>query len=535
MKLNLLDWVVIAVYAVVVITVGLRAGRKQHTSEGYFLAGRRLKWPFIGASIYAANISAEHFVGLAGCGYVTGLAYGCYEWIAVFCLIPLIVLFLPFYIRNRIYTVPEFLERRFGPAVRLCFSAFMVLLSVLAKVSISLWAASLVFHELLGWNQYAVIWGVGLVTALYTMKGGLSAVVFTDAIQTVILISAAIILTGFGLHEVGGIAALHAKLNPSMFSMVKPATDPDLPWPGVFFGVFLVGTFYFSMDQVLVQRVFAAKNLNEGRLGATFCAFLKTMNPLILVGPGIIAAALYPGLDKGDLAYPTLLKNLMPTGLLGLTIAGITAALMGHLSATYNSVGTLVTRDFYLKIRPDASQDQQILIGRAAVLAVCVLGALWAPVIGQSKSMFIYLQSVSAYLMIPFAGIFIFAVFWKRVNAAGVLACMFTALILCPTMMLNNEKHFLPFMNHPLLKPWLHGAMIVGFVCMAVMVVVSLLTAPPPAAMLKHTTVSSLWGSEAQGMADDVMMAPETHWYRDYRLWLTIVSTGTAIAWYIMR
>ena len=269
MTLNLLDWVVIAVYAVVVITVGLRAGRQQHTSEGYFLAGRRLKWPFIGASIYAANISAEHFVGLAGCGYVTGLAFGCYEWIAVFCLIPLIVLFLPFYIRNRIYTVPEFLERRFGPAVRLCFSAFMVLLSVLAKVSISLWAASLVFHELLGWDQYAVIWGVGLVTALYTMKGGLSAVVFTDAIQTVILIAAAIILTGIGLHEVGGVAALHAKLDPSMFSMVKPATDPDLPWPGVFFGVFLVGTFYFSMDQVLVQRVFAAKNLNEGRLGAT--------------------------------------------------------------------------------------------------------------------------------------------------------------------------------------------------------------------------------------------------------------------------
>ena len=197
------------------IAVGLRAGRKQHTSEGYFLAGRRLRWPFIGASIYAANISTEHFVGLAGVGYVTGLAIGCYEWIAVFCLIPLIVLFLPFYIKTRIYTVPEFLERRFGPSVRLVFSAFMVVLSVLAKVSVSLWAASLVFNEVLGWNQMVVIWGVGLVTALYTMKGGLSAVVFTDAIQTVVLILAAVIMTAIGLHEVGGYEAK---------PVVRPAT-----------------------------------------------------------------------------------------------------------------------------------------------------------------------------------------------------------------------------------------------------------------------------------------------------------------------
>jgi SSS family solute:Na+ symporter len=289
------------------------------------------------------------------------------------------------------------------------------------------------------------------------------------------------------------------------------------------------------MDQVLVQRVFAAKNLNEGRLGATFCAFLKTLNPIILVGPGLIAAALYPGLASGDLAYPTLLKNLMPTGLLGLTIAGITAALMGHLSATYNSVGTLITRDFYLKIKPDADQDRQILVGRISVLSVFVLGALWAPVIGQSKSMFIYLQNVQAYLMIPFAGIFLFAVFWRRTNAPGVLACMLAALVLCPTMMLNNQKHFLPFMNHPLLKPWLHGALIVGLLCMLVLVVVSLLTPAPAPEKLKNTTVHSLWGTDAQAMAEDEMMAPETCWYRDYRLWLTIVSTGTAVAWYIMR
>jgi len=535
MHLALIDWTVIAVYAAIILSIGLRAGRKQHTSEGYFLAGRRLRWPFVGASIYSANISAEHLVGLAGCGYISGLAFGCYEWMAVFCLIPLIVLFLPFYIRNRIYTVPEFLERRFSNGVRLCFSAFMLLLSVLAKISISLWAASLVFHELLGWDQITVIWAVGFVTAVYTMKGGLSAVVFTDAIQAAILIAASIILTGLGLRQVGGVAALHAKLDPAFFSMVKPATDPDLPWPGVFIGVFLLGTFYFSMDQVLVQRVFAAKDLNEGRLGATFCAFLKTLNPFILVGPGLIAAALYPGLAKGDMAYPTLLKNLMPPGLLGLTVAGITAALMGHLSATYNSVGTLLTRDFYLKWDPDANQDRQILVGRIAVLSVFIFGALWAPMIGRSTSLFIYLQKVQAYLMIPFAGIFLFAIFWRRANTPGVVACMLSALVLCPTMMLNNEMHFLSFMNHPLLKPWLHGAILVGVACMIVLVVVSLLTPPPAPEKLKNTTVYSLWGTEARETEADAMMAPETHWYRDYRPWLTLVAAGTAFAWYAFR
>jgi len=540
MKLSLLDWSIIAIYAVVVITVGLLAGRKQTTSEGYFLAGRRLRWPFIGASIYAANISTEHFVGLAGCGYATGLAFGAYEWIAVFCLVPLIMLFLPFYIKNKIYTVPEFLERRFGSGVRLCFSGFMILLSVLAKISISLWAASVVFHDILGWDQMVVIWVVGLVTALYTMKGGLSAVVFTDAIQSTVLIIAAIIMTAIGLHEVGGIEVLKAKLDPVMFSMVRPATDPDLPWPGVFIGVFFVGTFYFSMDQVLVQRVFAAKNLNEGRLGATFCAFLKTLNPIILVGPGLIAAVLYPAalhpeLAKNqDLAYPMLLKNLMPAGLLGLTIAGITAALMGHLSATYNSIATLVTRDFYLKLRPEADQPRQILVGRIAVLSVFVLGALWAPMIGHSKSMFVYLQTVSSYLMMPFAGIFLFAVLWRRANAQGVLACMGTALVLCPLMMWNSQRHFIPFLDHPLLKHWLHSAMLVALICMAVLVVVTMLTAPPPPEQLVNTTVHGLWGRNRDTEAE-AMLNQKVFFLKDYRLWLTIVCAGTALAWYIMR
>ena len=539
MHLTTLDWFIVAAYLILVITIGMRVGRKQTTSEGYFLAGRRLRWPFIGASIYAANISTEHFVGLAGTAYAIGLAIGVYEWIAVFCLVPLIVLFLPFYMINKIYTVPEFLERRFSPGVRLLFSGFMLAMSVVAKVAISLWAAAIVFHEVLGWNQLTVIWVVGLLTALYTMKGGLGAVVYTDAVQTVVLLMAAVLLTTIGLHTIGGFTALQARINnPAMFSMVRPATDPNLPWPGIFFGVFLVGAFYFSADQVLVQRVFAARDLNEGRKGAVFCAFLKTLNPVILVLPGIIAKALYPNLEKADDAYPTLLKNLMPAGLLGLTIAGLTAALMGHLSATYNSIATLFTRDFYLKFRPEATQSRQILVGRIAVLCVFIMGAFWAPIIGGYKSLFIYLQNVQAYLMMPFACIFFFAVLWKRINAPGVMVCLIASFILCPVMMYNNqlkpEDQWFQLLNTPLLTPWLHRAMITTLFCVILLVAVSLLTPKPAAARLSNTTVHSLWG-RARDAETEAMLHPKVSLLKDYRLWLTIVCVGTAWAWYVMR
>ncbi len=533
MTLHFLDWFIIAIYVAVILVIGLYIVKRQDTSEGYFLAGRKLRWPFIGASLFASNISAEHIVGLAGSGFAVGMAFGGFEWMAVYCLIPLVLLFLPFYIKNKIYTVPEFLEKRFGPSVRLLFSAMMIILSVLTKISISLWASSIVFSEILGWDKMTVIWVVGLITAIYTMKGGLSAVVYTDAIQTTVLLIAAIILTVLGLHHVGGWNGLHAKLDSGMFEMIKPATHPDVPWPGMFFGVFLLGSFYWSMDQVLVQRVFAAKSLNEGRLGAVFCASLKLSTPFLLVLPGLIAKALYPDIDKPDQAYTTLLKNLMPTGLLGLTIAGIAAALMGHISATYNSVSTLFTRDFFLKIRPKASQNQQVMVGRIAVLTIFVLGALWAPIIGQFKSLFVYLQMVQAYLMMPFAGIFFMAVLWKRTNTIGVMACMITAFIISPIMMIDTQKHFLqdylPFMGHPLIQPFLHGAILQFLVCLFVMIFISLLTSPEPAEKLVHTTYN--WNRQKE----EQVLQPKLGLLQDYRLWLALVVGITTILWYLMR
>jgi len=526
MTLRWTDWAAIAGYICVIASASLFLSRKPKSSEDYFLAGRSLRWPLIGASLFAANISAEHFVGLAGSGYSGGMAVGGYEWSAVFCLVPLIALFLPFYLKNRIFTVPEFLEQRYGPGIRLFFSGFMVILSVLTKISISLWASSLVFSSLLGWNPLSVIWVVGLGTALYTMKGGLRVVVYTDALQAVVLLAAALVLTLVGLRQVGGWAGLHAKLAPEMFSMVRPATDADYPWPGMLIGVFLAGSFYWSMDQVLVQRAFAAKNLDEGRKGAILCGFLKLSTPFLLVLPGLIAKALYPSLPKPDQAYGALLQGIMPAGFLGLTISGIGAALMGHISATYNSVSTLVTRDFYLRWRPRATQTQQIRFGRTAVLVVFILGSLWAPMIGRFGNLFTYLQKVQVFLMLPFAGIFFAGVLWRRTTAKGVVACLCTAGIVCPLLMLDGEFHFLPFMDTPLLRPWLHAAVLAYAVSQVALILVSLATRRTPEEKLSGTTLGQWRTLVAPGAGSGL---------HDYRIWLSVLLLTAAGLWYTLR
>jgi len=517
-----IDWIIVLIYAVVIFAVGFFVVKKPKTSEGYFLAGRKLRWPFIGASLLASNISAEHFVGLAGGGYLVGMAIGAaYEWSAIFCLLPLILVFLSFYLKNKIYTVPEFLERRFSPSVRSLLSWIMVIFSILTKISISLWASALVFQTLFQWDPRLVIWIVATITALYTMKGGLTTVVYTDAIQTVVLLSAACVLTVLGLHEVGGLGALHARVPAELFKAFRPMTDPNIPWTGAIFGVIcLGGAFYWSMDQVLVQRAFAARDLNEGRKGAIFAGALKLLIPFVLVVPGIISRALWPDLPNADLAYPKLLGAVMPHGLLGLTVAGISAALMGHMSATFNSISTMFTRDFYLKLRPNAEHKRQILVGRIAVAAVALMGALWAPIIGKFGSLWDYLQQVSFGLVIPFAGVFFIGVAWKRITTKGVWAGTLTgfgiAILLMADRMwahLYGHAPFLPFMHTKYLEPWLHGAIIEFLISAAVMIAVSLRTVPEPAGKLAMTTIA--WG---------VKSAEERiPFRRSYKPWLAIV------------
>ena len=417
------DVVVIAIYFAIVFSIGFYFARKERTSEDYFLASRNVGWFAIGASLFVSNISTEHFIGLAGSGATSGLAVGHFEWLA--CLILLILgwVFVPFYLRSNVFTMPEFLERRFNRSCSVYLASISILAYIFTKISVHLYAAAVVLERVVGWNPMTAAIVLVVATGMYTIAGGLAAVIYTDLVQTIILIIGAVVLTAVGLHEVGGIAGLRAALPPHYFSMIKPMKHPEFPWTGIFFGAPILGIWYWCTDQVIVQRVLSAKDEGHAKAGTIFAGFLKILPVFILVLPGLIAFALYPQLFRaengvvmnGDIAYPTLIVNLLPVGLVGLMIAALMAALMGAMSSVFNSASTLVTLDFYKKVKPDATELQLVAFGRVATGVLVVLGVLWVPFIRLiNAQLFIYLQSVQAYISPPIAVCFILGILDRK-------------------------------------------------------------------------------------------------------------------------
>src|SRR5690348_4369504 len=317
--LNFFDAFVILISLLVVVGAVLRAVGKKRSGTEYFLAGRDLAWPFVGMSLFASNISAEHVIGMAGDGYRIGLVAGGYEWVGAWDLIILAALFAPLYLRGKIFTIPEFLERRFGWSLRALLSANLLLINVLTKNAIDLWAGSLLFTVLFGWKQTWVMIAMSAFTALYTMKGGLRAVVYADMVQGTWLILSCAFLIVLGLYKVGGWHALVAQLPAGHTQMVKPLTS-ELPITGFLIANVFAGMFYWCMDQTNVQRVLGARTITHGQRGAMFAGFLKLLVPFILVLPGVIARVLYPNLKTFDSAYPQLVAGLLPVGLRGLAL-----------------------------------------------------------------------------------------------------------------------------------------------------------------------------------------------------------------------
>ncbi len=533
MRLALLNWLVVAAYFVIIFTIALRLIRKHETAEGYFLAGRKMTWPFIGASIFAANISAEHFVGLAGSGYQHGLAVGGFEWMGIYVLvISLAGIFLPFYLRAKLYTIPEFLERRYCSGLRIYLAVLVVILSVLAWVAASLSASSRLLSVVTGWDKSTIVWSIAILTALYTMKGGLRVVIYTDFVQVIVMIFAAITLTLLGLREIGGVSGLAHHLNRASFSMIRPATDPDYPWPGMFIGLFFAGSFYWAMNQVIVQRALAAKDLDQGQKGAVFAAFLKILPVFILVTPGLIAKVMYPTLKAPDDAYPTLVGNLMPIGLRGLTIAGLCAALMGHLSATYNSLATIVARDLYLKVRPDASQENQVRIGWFTIAAVAVLGALCAPLPSMFGTLWDYVQFVNLFMTVPIVCAFFLGIFWRRANSAGAIASAVFGTVAAVIFMIDTKiVQILPsWFQAGFAKPWMNRVILQLLVCAVIMVVVTLLTKAP-----KQESISGLIAGWRVAGADGALPPIGAGWWRSYGPWAILVMLITSGLWYALR
>jgi solute:Na+ symporter, SSS family len=496
-----LDHFILVAYFAVIFGIGAHFFRRAKTSKSYFLADRNVGWIAIGASLFASNISSEHFIGLAGSGASSGLAVGSFEWLAVFMAMILAWVFVPFYLRSGVYTMPEFLERRYGPACRWYLTSISVIAYVVTKISVSLYAGALVLRAVAGWDFYTSATVMVIATGIYTIFGGLAAVIYTELLQAVVLIAGAVVLTLIGLGEVGGMAGLRAAVPDDFFHMIKPASDPAFPWTGIFFGAPILGIWYWCTDQMIVQRVLGAKNEAHARGGALLCGALKILPVFVLVLPGLIARALYPDLS-GDEAYPTLMIRLLPSGLTGFMVAALMAALMSSLAATFNSASTLVTFDIYKVLKPAATETQLVRVGRLVTVVMVGLSMLWVPFIRYlSSEVYIYLQSVQAYISPPIAAVFLVGVFWPRANRYGAIASLLVGAVLGASrfiLELNRDAAFVS--GSALLSTFvginfLHIAVLLFVISLVVLVGVSLATQPESLTKLRGLTFFTLEAS----------------------------------------
>jgi len=450
--LEQLDWIVLGIYFFVLLGVAVWVFiQKNNNTEDYFLAGRNAGWFVIGASIFASNIGSEHVVGLAGTGYESGTPMAHYELHAWIVLL-LGWLFLPFYIRSGVYTTPEFLEKRFDSRSRWFLSVFSLLAYVLTKVSITIYAGGIVVSELLGIPFWHGAIGIVIFTGIYTVIGGLKAVIYTETLQTVILIFGSLLITILGLYEVGGWGQLRetvTSVSPDHFDMWRPISDPNFPWTGMLIGGTIVGIWYWCTDQYIVQRTLAANNITIARRGAIFGAYLKLLPILIFLMPGIIAFALTLQepetyiVDRADRAFPMLVKTLLPVGIKGLVAGGLMAALMSSLASVFNSCSTIFTIDIYKKIKPDMSEKSLIKIGKIATFVIVLLGIIWIPIMDKIGGgvMYQYLQNVQSYIAPPVTAVFLLGIIWKRVTSDGAIYTLISGLILL-LLRLGSEIYF---------------------------------------------------------------------------------------------
>ena len=501
-SLTSLDWIVIAGYFILLLGVAAWViMQKQKNSEDYFLAGRNMGWFVVGASIFASNIGSEHVVGLAGSGAADKfplLIYELHAWIVVL----LGWLFLPFYVRAGVFTMPEFLEKRFGPKARWFLSLFSLAAYVLTKVSVTLYAGGIVISTLLGVTFMQGALATVVLTGIYTVLGGMRAVVYTETLQAIILVIGAATLTFLGLDAVGGWNSAVETVGPEYMNMWRSMDDKDYPWHWLVLSSSIVGIWYWCTDQVIVQRVLTAKNIKEGRRGSIFGAFLKLMPVFLFLIPGVIALVLKMRgelqWETPDQAFPSLMMHILPSGLRGLVAAGLMAALMSSLASVFNSCSTLITIDIYKKLVPTASEKNMVQVGRIATGFVVVLGILWVPIIEKlaGGTLYEYLQGVQAYIAPPITAVFLLGIFSSRINNKGALATLFSGLFIAIIRIgLEVTKDSLSndgLLYHIADMNFLKFSSFFFLYCVAVTVLVSIFTKAPAKNDLEGLTFSTI-------------------------------------------
>jgi SSS family solute:Na+ symporter len=489
--MQFLDILCLALYFLAVAAIGWWCSRRtQGSSDDYFLAGRGIGWAAIGASLFASNISAEHFIGLTGTGASSGLAVGQFEWLACLILLLLGWLFVPFYLRTGVFTMPEFLERRYDRFCRNYLSAVSLVAYVFTKISVSVYAGALVLETILGWNTWVGAIALLVSTGVYTVFGGLMAVIYTDFMQAFVLIGGAVALTGIAVTKVGGLAALVSQVPASHMSVWHGASHPDFPWTGILFGAPILGIWYWCTDQMIVQRTLSAKDVEDAQRATLFAGFLKILPVFILVLPGIAGSVLFPDVPP-DKLYATMVHQLLPPGLKGLVVAGLLAALMSSLSSVFNSASTLVVMDFYRVWRPQAEDKELVRVGQLSTIGLVAVGLAWLPFLKlMSEQLYVYLQSVQAYISPPIATVFLLGVLWKGANALGARVTLLLGFLVGALRFVSEVGVKAGWIS----SPWLVALVEVNFLHFAVglaalsvltLVVVSKLSGGPNIEQLK--------------------------------------------------
>ncbi len=544
------DLVMVAIYVVFIVGLGFYFAKRTKTTDDYFLAGRSLTWWLIGFSLFASNVSSSTLVGLSSAAFSSGISVYNYEWMAALVLIVFLVFFLPFYLKTRVYTMPEFLERRFDQRSRYYFSALLVMMNITIDTAAALYAGALVvqiiYPEIPLWLSVVVL---GIVAGIYTIAGGLKAVVYTDAVQAVLLLIGALLVAVLSFNAIGGSwSDIAARIPEGDLSIIRPASDPVMPWPGVITGVFLLGFYFWGTNQFMVQRTLAAKDLNHGRWGALFAGLLKLPIIFIMVLPGIFGRLLYPAADypalaqNPDLIFPTLMFDLLPVGVRGLIIAALVAAIMSSVDSTLNSASTLVTMDFIKKLKPAASNHALVIAGRIVTFVFMALAIVWAPQIIKFPNIWTYLQQMLAYLAPPIVACFFAGVFWKRANGHGAFAglvvghlaaAVFFVLalsgsIIVQTHALTPEEVQMAAAGTPVIH-FLYLAPILLVISLLALVVVSFATAKPDAEVVRTLTWSPTVFAEEKPALDQLP------WYKNYRYQsaaMLVVIAIFVIAWW---
>ena len=487
MKSNLttLDAIIFGIYILGVLALGIYASRKgRRTKRDYFLAGDKLPWWMIGGSILAANISTHQIVGVMGVAYSRGFVAVVIEWGAILIGFNVLLwIFLPFYLRNGFYTMPEFLQKRFGGAARTTYSILVLLTYIFVEIGAVLFLGAISLHGLIGISMIPSIVIIAIFTGIYTIAGGLRAVVWTEILQICVLLLGMVVLSVATINAAGGISALMKSSKD--WKLILPASDPDFPWTMYLGGLLCISVFYCATNQFIVQRTLAAKNEWHARIGVIFAQYLKFLTPILIIAPALVAPKLFPNLQKPDLLFVDLVEHLLPSGLVGLVMAALVSAVMSHLSGAINSSTTILTMDVYLPyIRKNATEAQSVRFGRLSGIVIIILGILSSVLLisYSDKPVFLYLLNAYGLFTPGIATMFLLGILWKRTTHAGALS----AGILTIPMSFVMEFLF-PQM------PFLNRTGIVFWSCMVLCIVVSLLTKPKPEAELKGL----IWNKES--------------------------------------